>query len=152
EFEPIEFLARQESSMDSKASQDTRFAELRVLGKDVLVLVRFDANEGLSELFEFRIEAFSHDEVDLDAIVGGAGSVKIKMYDQERHFHGVVVEAQWVGVKREFHVYRLILRPWLWLCSRTSDCRFFQDKTAPEIIQKVWRDRGFNDFRLSLKE
>jgi type VI secretion system secreted protein VgrG len=139
--------------MDSMLKQDTRFAELRTpLGKDVLVLVRFDATEGLSELFEYRIEALAAKEVDLDAILGRPCSVTIKLYGKERHFNGICVEAQWTGVKQEHHVYRLVLRPWLWLCSRTSDCRFFQDKTAPEIIQEVWRDRGFNDFRLSLQE
>jgi type VI secretion system secreted protein VgrG len=139
--------------MDSMLKQDTRFAELRTpLGKDVLVLVRFDATEGLSELFEYRIEALAAKEVDLDAVLGRPCSVTIKLYGQERHFNGVAVEAQWTGVRQEHHVYRLVLRPWLWLCSRTSDCRFFQDKTAPEIIQEVWRDRGFNDFRLSLQE
>ena len=133
--------------------QDTRFAELRTpLGKDVLVLVRFDATEGLSELFEYRIEALAAKEVDLDAILGRPCSVTVKLYGKERHFNGIAVEAQWTGVRQEHHVYRLVLRPWLWLCSRTSDCRFFQDKTASEIIQEVWRDRGFNDFRASLNE
>ena len=133
--------------------QDTRFAELRTpIGKDVLVLVRFDATEGLSELFEYRIEALAAKEVDLDAILGRPCSVTVKLYGKERHFNGIAVEAQWTGVRQEHHVYRLVLRPWLWLCSRTSDCRFFQDKTASEIIQEVWRDRGFNDFRANLNE
>ncbi len=139
--------------VNSALKQDTRFAELRTpLGKDVLVLVRFDATEGLSELFEYRIEALAAKEVDLDGILGRPCSVTIKLYGKERHFNGIAVEGQWTGVRQEHHVYRLVLRPWLWLCSRTSDCRFFQDKTAPEIIQEVWRDRGFNDFRLALHE
>ncbi|HKH28144.1 MAG TPA: type VI secretion system tip protein TssI/VgrG [Sphingomicrobium sp.] len=139
--------------MDAMLKQDTRFAELRTpLGKDVLVLVRFDATEGLSELFEYRIEALAAKEVDLDAILGRPCSVTVKLYGKERHFNGIAVEAQWTGVRQEHHVYRLVLRPWLWLCSRTSDCRFFQDKTASEIIQEVWRDRGFNDFRANLNE
>jgi type VI secretion system secreted protein VgrG len=139
--------------MDSAVKQDTRVGQLTTpLGKDVLVLVRLDATEGLSELFEYRIEALSAKEIDFDAILGRPCSVLVKAYEKERHFHGVLVEAQWVDVKQEHHVYRLVLRPWLWLCSRTSDCRFFQDKTAPEIIQEVFRDRGFNDFRPSLSE
>src|SRR5262249_37703586 len=96
-------------------------------------------------------------EVNLDDILGRPCSVLMKAYDQERHFHGILVEAQWLDVRQvdtgqEQHVYRLILRPWLWLCGKTTDCRFWQEKTAPEIIQEVFRDRGFNDFRLSLSE
>src|SRR5215510_15504218 len=139
--------------MDSSLKQDTRLAQLTTpAGKDELVLQRFDGVEGLSELFEYRIEAIAKKEIDFDAILGRSCSVMIKVYDKERHFNGILVEAQWVGIKQEHHVYRLVLRPWLWLCSRTSDCRFFQDKTAPDIIQQVFKDRGFNDVRTSLSE
>ena len=46
--------------MNFQLKQDTRIGELRTpLGKDKLVLTRFDGVEGLSELFEFRLEAVS---------------------------------------------------------------------------------------------
>ena len=46
----------------AQLKQDKRVGVLTTpLGKDVLVLVRFDGNEGLSELFEFRIEAASEE-------------------------------------------------------------------------------------------
>ena len=139
--------------MDSPLKQDTRSGRLTTpLGQDVLVLIRFEGNEALSELFEYRIEAHSKDDVDYDSILGKACTVTIESYGHERHFNGVLVETQWLGMKYELHVHRLVLRPWLWLCSRTSDCRFFQDKTAPEVIQEVFRDRGFNDYRVSLSE
>jgi len=139
--------------MDSSLKQDTRLGQLTTpLGKDVLVLVRLDATEGLSELFEYQIEALSAKEVDVDAMLGRPCSVLIKAYEKERHFNGILVEAQWVGIRQEHHVYRLVLRPWLWLCGKTTDCRFFQQKTAPDIIKQVFRDRGFNDFRLTLSE
>ena len=32
-----------------------------------------------------------------------------------------------------------MLRPWLWLLSRTTDCRIFQDKKAPDIIKRCFR-------------
>ena len=43
--------------------------------------------------------------------------VKLKMFDQQREFNGILVEAQWLGVKNDYHSYRLVLRPWLWLLS-----------------------------------
>jgi type VI secretion system secreted protein VgrG len=140
--------------MDSPLKQDTRSGRLTTpLGKDKLVLIRFDGNEALSQLFEYRIEAHSADEVDYDCLLGKPCTVSIERYGHERHFNGVVVEAQWLGKQyEELHVHRLVLRPWLWLCSRTSDCRFFQDKAAPDVIQEVFRDRGFNDFALRLSE
>src|SRR5262249_62213405 len=78
--------------MDSSLKQDTRLGQLTTpLGKDVLVLVRLDATEGLSELFEYQIEALSEKEVDVDAMLGRPCSVLIKAYEKERHFNGILV-------------------------------------------------------------
>ena len=47
----------------AQVTQDTRPAQLQTpLGKDVLVLASFVAAEGLSELFEFNVEALSEEE------------------------------------------------------------------------------------------
>ena len=74
------------------------------------------------------------------------------MYGKEREFSGILVEAQWLGSKDTYYSYRILLRPWLWLLSRTSDCRIFQDKKASEIIQDVFKERGFNDVEFKLTE
>jgi type VI secretion system secreted protein VgrG len=34
--------------------------------------------------------------------------------------------------------YRLAARPWLWLLTRTSDCRIFQNRTVPEIVREIF--------------
>src|SRR4051812_1339330 len=138
----------------SSLTQDQRLAKLETqAGKDVLVLTKFDGHEGLGELFEFRMDAFSEQEnVDFDKALGRPCSVTYKTYGAERVFHGLLVEAEWLGLRDHLHSYRLIARPWLWLLTRTSDCRIFQDMKAPDIIQKVFKDRGFDDFRSSLNE
>ena len=133
--------------------QDKRIGVLETpLGKDVLVLVRFDANEGLSELFEYRIEALSEEaDINFDRAIGRACTVKINTYGSEREFNGILVEAQWLGMKNNYYSYRLVLRPWLWLLSKTTDCRIWLDKEAPDIIKEVFQDRGFTDFELKLR-
>jgi type VI secretion system secreted protein VgrG len=140
--------------MSSDLTQDTRIGSLRTpLGKDVLDLVRFEGREGLSELFEWSIEAISEREnIDFDAALGRACSVTLKIHGVERAFNGILVEAQWLGFRGAHCAYRLVLRPWLWLLSRTSDCRIFSDKTAPDIIKEVFTDRGFSDFELKLTQ
>jgi type VI secretion system secreted protein VgrG len=140
--------------MGDALKQDTRIGEFTTpLGKDVLVLVRFDGTEGLSELFEYRFECLSEDaDLDFNGAIGQQCKLKLKMYDKEREFNGILVEAQWLGVKDDYYSYRLVLRPWLWLLSRTTDCRIFQDKKAPDIIKEVFDDRGFNDYESKLTE
>jgi type VI secretion system secreted protein VgrG len=140
--------------MSPQLTQDTRIGELKTpLGTNKLVLSRFDGSEGLGELFEFRIEALSEDEdIDFDKAIGQNCSVKLKSYGSERIFNGVLIEAQWLGMKGVYYAYRLVLRPWLWMLSRTADCRIFSDKTASDIIKEVFDKAGFKDYRLVLTE
>jgi type VI secretion system secreted protein VgrG len=138
--------------MASALTQDKRIASLETpLGKDVLAAVRFDGAESLSELFEFRIEALSEQSnLDFDKAIGNNCSLTFKSYaDPDRVFNGVLVEAQGVGAQAGLNLYRLTLRPWLWLLSRTSDCRIFENQNAIDIIKKVFSDRGFSDYRVA---
>ncbi len=141
--------------MAEKPTQDGKPGVLTTpLGKDVLLLERFDAVEALSELFEFRIDALSTEaDLDFDGAIGQQCSVKIKTYkDEEREFHGILAEAQWIGVAEHFYSYQIVLRPWLWLLSHTTDYRIFENKKAPDIIEEVFRDRGFTDFKSEIRD
>jgi type VI secretion system secreted protein VgrG len=135
------------AGMSPQLTQDTRIGEFRTpLGKDTLVLTRFDGVEGLSELFEYRIEAVSlKEDIDFDGAIGQNCSVTLKTYGSERHFNGVLVEAQWLGMKDVYYAYRLVLRPQFWLLSRTADCRIFSHKKAPDIIREVLNDFGVDN-------
>lgn len=125
--------------------QQGRIAELKTqLGKDELVLTRFVGSEGLSELFTFDIEALSETEnINFDQALGSKCTVSVNSHDRTRHFNGYLVEAQWTGMRESYFSYQLVLRPWLWLLSRVSDCRIFADMTAPEIILEVFSKHGF---------
>jgi len=140
--------------MSPQLTQDTRIGKFKTpLGEDKLVLTRFDGSEGLGELFEYRIEAISEDEdIDFDGAIGQNCSLTLKSYGSERIFNGVLIEAQWLGMKGVYYAYRLVLRPWLWMLSRRADCRIFSDKEAKDIIKEVFTKAGFNDFDLRLTE
>ena len=58
-----------------------------------------------------------------------------------------MTEARWAGTQQDLYAYQLVLRPWLWLLTRTSDCRIFKQMTPIDIIKQVFSDRGFSDFR-----
>jgi type VI secretion system secreted protein VgrG len=134
----------------SQPLQDKRPGEFNSpLGKDKLSLTRFDGSEGLGELFDYRVEAVSSQKnIDFNAALGHNCSVTLKSANgPDRIFNGVLVETQWVGSTEDLFIYRLVLRPWLWLLSRTSDCRIWHNKTALDIIKEVFRDRGFTDYR-----
>ncbi len=131
-------------------SQDAQQGKLTTpLGADVLGLSRFSCVEGLSELFEIRIEAVSTQaNIDFSSALGLGATIELNTQDgQKRYFHGIMTEARWGGSKEDLSVYQMVLRPWLWLLTRTSDCKIFPQMTPTDIIKKVFSDRGFSDFK-----
>ena len=135
--------------MAKRKRQDTRIAKLSTpLGQDVLAITRFDGTEGLSEMFEFRIEAVSDEEnIDFDRALGLNATLSFNTYDiGKRYFDGILTEAQWLGVRNTDYVYRVVLRPWLWLLGHKTDSRIFSNMTAPDIIAQVFSAHGFAKF------
>ncbi len=133
--------------LDSPA-QSGMYAQLESsAGADTLLMRRMDGTEGLSELFEYRVEAISEEtDLDLTSLVGTNASVKFDMEDKgERVFNGFVTEARWVGNEGQYTRYELVLRPWLWFLTRTTDSQIFKDETALDIVKKVFSDAGYTD-------
>jgi type VI secretion system secreted protein VgrG len=125
------------------------------LGKDKLVVTRFEGSEGLSELFEYRLEVVSDDnDVDFDRILGTKCGLEIQSHHEgvKRNFGGVLVEAQWIGRDQDLRYYRLVLRPWFWLLTRTTTCKIYDHKTVPQILSAVLGERGFVQFEQRLSE
>jgi type VI secretion system secreted protein VgrG len=136
--------------MADALSQDQRQGKLTTpLGENALALSRFSGTEGLSELFEFRIRAVStQGGLDFASAVGQGSTITLNAQDdKKRYFHGVMTEARWAGTQEDLYTYQLVLRPWLWLLTRTSDCKIFAQMSPIAIIKQVFSDRGFSDFR-----
>ncbi|VWC70727.1 Rhs element Vgr protein [Burkholderia lata] len=105
-----------------------------------------DGSDELGRLFEFRIEALADSHsLSLKDMLGKPVTVRIEQQDlSTRYLNGIVVRASLAGRRAErYYGYELIVRPWLWLATRRSDCRIFQNKTVPEIVQEVLSTYGF---------
>jgi type VI secretion system secreted protein VgrG len=143
--------------MASPYSQEQRIGRLETpLGEDRLALISFEANEGLSRLFEYRIEAINKEKqlLTFDDAIGKHCTVTLRTVDgDERIFDGILAEARWVGGRVEGNTYELILRPWLWVLSRRVNSLIFHEKTAPQIIQQIFGEHGgLADFQPSLSK
>lgn len=114
------------------------------LGPDVLRIHRLEAQETLSQLGEICIDCLSESpDLDPDALLGQLACVAIALPDDAtRHLSGHVSRFAHTGTEGRYQRWQLVLRPWLWLLSRTADCRIFQNQTAPDIIKKVFADHG----------
>ncbi|CAB3665167.1 type VI secretion system Vgr family protein [Trinickia soli] len=113
---------------------------------DELKFHRLTGEEALSALFEYRIEALaSSHSLSLRELLGKPVTVQVRTQGGAiRYMNGVVARASLSGRRAERHYgYELIVRPWLWLATRRTDFRIFQNKTVPEIVQEVLSRYGF---------
>ena len=122
------------------------------LGDGKLLLQTFQAEERISSLFHYSLEMVSTDDsLDFTKIVGKSITVTTALVTGEKeYFNGIVGRFIQAGKNARFTTYRADVHPWLWLLTMNSDCRIFQNKTAPDIIKQVFSDAGFTDFKDSL--
>jgi type VI secretion system secreted protein VgrG len=108
--------------------------------------------EELGRMSTMDLDMLSPDEsLALDDLLGRGFSVELALDgDTPRYFHGVVAECSQIGRFGRFARYTAKVVPWLWLLTRTSDCRIFQQKSIPDIIKSVFREHGTADFEDSL--
>jgi type VI secretion system secreted protein VgrG len=141
----------------SRYTQANRLFQVTTpFGGETLLFGSMQTAERLSEPFEFVLILPSEQpELDADQILGKPVVVKIAAKDSPpRYFHGLAADFAQINhgnpVSQGLSEYRLTLRPWLWFLSHTADCRWFQNKTVPDIVQEVCRRAGYTDLRLAL--
>ena len=134
-------------------TQENRLIALETpLGDDVLLLQGFTGSEAISRMFQFHLDLLSENRsIAFSDIVGKRVTVKVSLASgDERFFNGFVSRFAQSGSDARFTYYQMEVVPWLWFLTRNADCRIFQNMTIPDIIQKVFKDRGFTDFKLAL--
>lgn len=122
------------------------------LGDNKLLVRSIQGTEEMSGLFSFSLDLVS-EEPDLvfDKVVGQNVTVSLKLNEEEdRYFNGFVTEFRYSGADGQFYRYQAAIRPWLWLLTRTSDCRIFQSMKVPDIIKEIFRLNNMVDYRVVL--
>ena len=116
------------------------FAELITSGKTDLLFKSMTATEELGRLFEFDVLAVAPSQsVVIDDMLGQPASVAVELSDgSQRHFHGLVCAMGTEGSAERTFGYRMVLRPWLWLLTRRTDTRVFQNMDLTDILKEVF--------------
>jgi type VI secretion system secreted protein VgrG len=134
--------------------QQDRLLEITTtLGQDALLLHSLTGSESISRLFRFSVDLLSESsDISFDRIVGQRVSISIAQAGgDKRYLNGFVSRFSQTGSGARFIHYRAEVVPWLWFLTRTAACRIFQNMTVPDIVSKVFKDFGFNDFKNSLQ-
>ena len=122
------------------------------LGTDVLLLSGFSGEEGVSRPFSFTVDLLSEDsKIDPGKVLRTPATLTIEATGgKERHIHGLFRSFVQLGQTegRELTAYRAEVVPWLWFLSLSSECRIFQKMSVLEIVEKVFKDQGYSDFKV----
>jgi type VI secretion system secreted protein VgrG len=124
------------------------------LGKDVLLLAAFSGREEMSRPFQYRLDLLStRQDVAAKDLVGKNVTFTVaREQGTPRCFNGFVSRFSAGGVLFQgLRQYYAEVVPWLWFLSRTADCRVFQNKAVPEVVEQVFKDLGFTDYDWQLK-
>jgi len=123
------------------------------LGDDALLLDSFVGIERVSEPFRFILRVLSTDvTVDMESLLTKPAVLSLQLdEDKERHIHGNISRMKLLEFGSDgMAAYEIEMVPWLWFLTLFSDCRIFQNKSVPDILQKVFDDRGFRDYKNNL--
>jgi len=118
-----------------------------VLNAEQLKFRAMRGREALSQLFEFEVDMVSPSfNLDLKKLLGTSLTIEVTDGGAPRFLNGTVVRFDLVGRANEtgrHYVYRALVQPWLWYLTRTTDCRIFQNKSVPEVLDEVLGKYGF---------
>lgn len=139
------------------------FLTLHEYGEDDLLIAEMAGHEAMSQLFEFRLRLLSsRDDIDPRRIIGKPAILRIEAWDTrhmggERHWNGVVSRFQRTGRAssaegEDLYAYECDIVPWFWFMTQHEDCRIFQGKTVREIIEAIFEEFDYSDFRFDLHE
>lgn len=122
------------------------------LGDDVLLLQSFVGHEGISRLFSFELELLSTGgAVDFTKIMGKNVTIAVMQADNTpRYFNGLVSRFTQSGSDAVFSHYQMEVVPWTWMLTRQADCRIFHNKKVQDIIEQIFKNHGFTDYKISL--
>jgi len=110
------------------------------LGTDVLLLVSFTGQEGISRLFNFQLELLAENKSNIafDKLLGHKITIRVDVTkDKKRYFSGICSRVGQGERDTIFTAYRLEIVPEFWQLARKAQSRIFQQKNVPDILKEV---------------
>ena len=134
-------------------------------GEDDLLIEEMSGQEGVSKLFEFRLKLLSERKnIKPEKIIGKSAILRIETSDThhnsgQRHWNGYVSRFSITGTlpasgtqDQDLYCYECDIVPWFWFLTQNEDCRIFQNLSVPDIIETIFGEFGYDDYRLDLNE
>lgn len=126
---------------------DTPLIKLTAPALTGLTATTVQTSSQLNGLTTATIAATTSAPLTLDAALATHLTATINNTD----YDGLIAEAHQLPATSNADRYQLVLRPWLWWLTLASNNRVFQNLSAQEIVEKVFKDAGFTDYKFQLK-
>jgi type VI secretion system secreted protein VgrG len=126
-------------------SQDNRQVSVSTpLGADELLFHAMSGTEQLGRMYEYRVQMLStSNEIAIADVLGKSITVNLELAGGTRYFNGIVTRFRSTGWHGSFATYEATVHPWLWLLTRSSNCRIFQDMSVTDIVKEVCSDAAY---------
>lgn len=123
------------------------------LADDVLLFKRMKCSEALGRIYTYELELLStKSDIKIADVLGTSMTVVLDLPEGgERYFNGIVTRFAYRGWRDGMASYDAVLQPALWLLTRSSNCRIFQDQSAIDIVKAVCGDAAYGGL-ISLDE
>ncbi|MBU7576173.1 MAG: DUF2345 domain-containing protein [Hydrogenophaga sp.] len=129
-----------------------------VNGAPLLEPLKLEGEEGINQLFEYRLVLQSAEDgapLELDTFIGRELTCCLELEGQGsfvpgmpagaganqgagvREISALITEARYIGESGRHALVEFTLRPWLHLATLSTDCKVFQDQSVVEIIEAV---------------
>ncbi len=115
------------------------------LASDVLLFHSMSGTDELGRLSEYRVQLLSTQaDLKIADVLGKPMGVHVDLPDESvRHFNGIVTRFCSTGAHGELSSYEATIHPSLWLLTRSSNCRIFQDMSVTDIVKAVCNDAAY---------
>jgi len=144
-------------------SDKPRLMNFKADGKTELLLpAKFAATERMSGLFKIEVELIvvpeKSSQIQPDQLLGKRMNLRVSYgadYEKGpfRYFDGMCSRFASHGKDAEFYYYKAEIVPWMWLLTKRSDYRIYQDKNVPDIVESVLKElqQDFPDFQFEIR-
>ncbi|MBZ4417859.1 contractile injection system protein, VgrG/Pvc8 family, partial [Myxococcus sp. RHSTA-1-4] len=129
----------------SRANSPAFSVQLGAHGPEALSVSGVSGTEGISRLYDFRVDFFTRDREPLSVadLLGKDALVTLSVRDgSPRYVHGHVRKVESLGLKTGRRRYRAHVVPRLWRLTQVHKNRIFQGKSVPDILKAVLGEGG----------
>jgi type VI secretion system secreted protein VgrG len=115
------------------------------LADDVLLFRSMECSEALGRMYTYRLDLLStKGDIKIADVLGTSMTVVLDLPEGgERYFNGIVTRFAYRGWRDGKASYEAMLHPALWLLTRSSNCRIFQEQSAIDIVKAVCGDAAY---------